>query len=79
MSSLKDALGKPGEGVHAPRLGPYAAVDLLATLVFAEVVRRKWHPTQSYWAVAGGMITIGVVVHAFFGVQTALNKQLFLR
>lgn len=72
--AYKFVLGRPGEGVHAPRIGGLAAVDLLGTLALIAVLSMWWNPV---------LVTVLVTVtfiflHWLFCVPTALNEALGL-
>ena len=63
------ALGTPGQGVHAARIGGYALNDTLMTIaaaiIFAYFFRISLLVSLTGWFVAGE------VLHYIFGVQTA--------
>jgi hypothetical protein len=73
---FKDALGKPGQGFHAPRILGVAALDLLGTALVAWLIaraRRGWHPVPVFLV----LMALAVVLHRLFCVDTALNVALF--
>jgi hypothetical protein len=66
------ALGQPGEGVHAHRLGPFAAIDLILTAVAAGLIARvrKGSALHAIGIFAALMI-LSLAVHMACGVDTA--------
>lgn len=83
LCAFKDALGKPGEGLHSYRIGGLAAVDLLLTGIAAYFISRKaspllglgWAPTTILVFLVLVLIAIGV--HRAFCVNTQLNAWIF--
>ena len=77
LCRYRDSLGRPGEGVHAPRLLGLAVVDVVGTALIAALVAR-WRRWPVAWTVAAAFAA-AVVVHRAFCVDTALNVALLGR
>jgi hypothetical protein len=74
LCKYKDMFGKPGEGLHAYRLGGVAIVDVVMTLVAAYLLAR-WRG----WGVlptTAGLFLAGVIAHRVFCVRTAVDVKL---
>lgn len=75
LCQFRDALGRPGEGVHAYRLGGFAVADILMTLVGAFII--SWLTGIGYgWSLLG-LFLLGVFLHWLFCVDTTFNKLLY--
>ena len=74
LQKYRDALGSPGAGAHKARLGPFALVDCLATLVAAGGL--AWATHSNFFVVLLVLVLLAILVHAAFGVRTALNVWL---
>lgn len=61
--------GRPNEGVHSTRIGGYAVVDSVGTILLAILVTFIWN--VPLWKSVIGMFILGEVLHYLFGVQTA--------
>jgi hypothetical protein len=72
----KDALGKPGEGFHASRIGPFAAGDLIATIIVAIIIAIIWN--VNILLAFGGLFVAGALLHWAFCVDTAFMKMIGL-
>lgn len=72
---FKDALGKPGQGFHAPRLLGLARNDLIGTVVLAWLIARftRWSWLKAFFV----MFAIGTALHLLFCVDTAFLKAFF--
>ena len=77
LCRYRASLGRPGEGVHAPRLLGLAAVDVIGTVVIAAMVARwrRWPVARTIAAA----FAAAVVIHRAFCVDTALNVALLGR
>lgn len=76
------ALGVPGQGAHAYRIGGLAAVDLLATAGAAYLASRfvlGWHGLLAVTLVFVVLMAAGVAAHEYFCVNTRLNAAIFGR
>ena len=69
-----NALGVPGEGVHAQRFMGLALNDSLATIVAALLT--SWIFNVSFLYSLAGWFIGGEVLHYLFGVNTAFLKIL---
>ena len=89
LCKYKDLAGKPGEGVHAWRLGGtrgtregVAGVDLLVTAGAAFLISRAMlnnsPPLASFLIVFIILLLVGVASHAAFCVDTTINRALNL-
>ena len=77
LCRYRDALGKPGEGIHRWRIGGLALVDTLLTLALAGGIAQILK--KNFWAVLVILLVAAVAMHALFCVPTALNRALFGR
>lgn len=72
---LRDIFGKPGAGVHAPRIFGLAAVDVFGTIALALAFGHKsviaFARALAVWMIAA------IILHRLFCVDTALNVFLF--
>jgi hypothetical protein len=74
LCQYKDALGRPGEGVHSYRFLGVAVVDVVMTVVVAYVVHRVMgYPFGRTVAVA---FLLGVFSHWLFCVDTTVARVL---
>lgn len=73
LAKYKDALGKPHEGVHKPRLGGLAVTDILATLVVA-IILKLLIPKLNVFLTFIGLWGVGIGLHLIFGVCTPITK-----
>ena len=73
---LSEIFGRPGEGVHAPRVFGLAFVDLALTAGAAYGISRMGF--CSFWVSLLILICIGVITHYVTCVPTALNVALGL-
>ena len=75
LCRYSESLGKPGEGVHSPRLGGVAIVDVLLTIALAALLARlfRWSfRCTLLWSFAAG-----VAAHRVFCVHTTVDRLLF--
>jgi hypothetical protein len=82
LCKYSNALGAPGQGLHAPRVAGLAAVDLLGTAGLAYLVTRYGLRHTSAFAFALVfviLVLVGVLLHEAFCVDTRLNAALFGR
>lgn len=83
LARFANVFGRPGEGVHAPRLFGVAAVDLLLTLLTALMLPVLLLPPAqrtlaAFAASFAALMLLAVGTHWLFGVRTALNRALGL-
>lgn len=72
----KDIAGVPNEGVHAARFMGMASVDLGLTALFSVFVSYKYNISLLFVFMI--IMTIGIIAHWAFCVDTALIKWLGL-
>lgn len=74
-ATVNDVVGQPGQGVHAARIGPFALVDTLATVIAFAVVWYYFAP--KCWGTGRAVLCfllvllLTVPIHMAFGVETA--------
>ena len=66
--NLSEIFGKPNEGIHSHRLGPFASVDLGVTVLVAIIIAKIFN--KSIIEVFIWLFIIGQIAHGFFGVNT---------
>lgn len=83
LCRFSDALGKPGEGAHAPRLAGLAAFDLLGTaglaFLFARYGLRDSPFVLAFVLVFIILVLVAITLHEAFCVNTRLNAFIFGR
>ena len=67
---MEEIFGRPGEGIHEPRLFGLARNDIVGTVVIAYFISQAtgWKFTNSLL----GTFVVGEAAHLYFGVDTAL-------
>lgn len=72
LCKFKDIFGKPGQGIHRHRFLGIAIMDLIMTIILANLIfDKQWIiGTILLWA-------IGIVCHQIFCVKTPVNTFLF--
>lgn len=77
----KDVFGKPGEGIHSTRWGPFAAFDLGATIVLAMILALVFRMSFfSFLVMLVVFLILGELMHWMFCVDTPVIlaiKRLF--
>ena len=72
--------GEPGVGVHAPRVGGLAAVDVAGTVVLMTAVLARCRPGVGVAVLLVlAMIVAVVFIHEAFCVNTRFNAWVFRR
>jgi len=71
----KDALGKPGTGIHSLRIGGLAVGDTL--VVFLICITISYIFNYPLLTTTIGIFLLGIIVHRFFCVRTTVDKLLF--
>ena len=66
---MENALGEPGKGFHATRIGGLALYDILGTIAIALLT--SYYFGIPIWASLIGWFLLGEVLHWYFGVKTA--------
>lgn len=74
LQRWKNITGAPGTGVHSVRIGPFALIDVSATVLLAMLISYKYR--YSFVNVFVVLIFISVPFHMMFGVETALIKMI---
>jgi hypothetical protein len=69
-----NALGVPGEGVHAPRIFGYARNDITATIIIAIITSYIFGINIVVSLV--GWFVLGEVLHYVYGVNTQFLKTI---
>lgn len=67
-----NALGVPGQGVHAMRLGPIALFDTVGTIVLALLT--AWFTKTGFWWNLLAWWVAGEVLHYWYGTPTAFLR-----
>ena len=78
LCKYKDMFGKPGEGLHAYRVGDIAIIDVLGTLLAAWFIDSSGVAgTYNYYQIAAALFVLGIILHRAFCVKTTVDKLLF--
>lgn len=64
----KNSLGKPFEGIHSSRIGPFAFVDTVATVIVAVLI--SWWFKTGFFKTFICIFILGIVLHWIFCVDT---------
>ena len=75
LCKYKDALGKPGTGVHSYRFMGVAIVDVIMTLIAALFI--SYSTKKSFFMIAAILFILGIILHRLFCVRTTIDKLLF--
>ena len=77
MSSCPYAniLGEPGKGFRKIRLFNISVLDVLATIVGAYFISKKFH--KSFKVVLIILFITGIILHKLFCVRTTIDKIIF--
>ena len=73
LCQFKDIFGKPGQGVHKLRFGPFGFIDIIATLVLAGIFGYIFDVNTLYTFIA--LFFIGQFLHWLFCANTAFLKM----
>lgn len=76
LSDYKDALGKPGEGIHSHFGLGFAVIDVALTALAAYILSSSFNIGFIFAFLI--LIVLGIAMHYIFGVQTALNRAIGL-
>ncbi len=75
LCRYKNALGRPGKGIHSYRIANIAVVDVALTILMAYII---WVLTEcDFWLILTGCFLLGIVLHRMFCVKTTIDKFLF--
>lgn len=79
LSQYRDILGKPNQGLHSYRLGPFAAVDLIGTILIGGMLGYYFISRDIPGILIGflALLILSIILHNIFTVDTALNMRLF--
>ena len=75
LCKYKNALGKPGKGVHSFRIFGIAIVDVILTILAAYLIARFFKFNFGYTLL--GLFVLGIILHRIFCVRTTVDKLLF--
>jgi hypothetical protein len=75
LCEYKDALGKPGKGVHSYRFMGVAVADVIMTLIGALLI--SYYTKYSFVLVSVILFSLGIFLHRLFCVRTTIDKLLF--
>ena len=77
MGQVTNALGVPGEGIHAHRTLGLATFDLIGTITAAGVIAVFFK--YNFFLCLIALLALGAAAHVIFRVPTALNKALGIK
>ena len=75
LCKYKDALGKPGIGIHSYRIFNIAIADVIMTFIGAFVI--SYSLNISFIKTSIFLFILGIILHRIFCVQTTIDKLLF--
>jgi hypothetical protein len=75
LCPYKDALGKPGVGVHSYRILNLAIADIIMTLIASAIISYAFK-FPFLW-VTVFLFALGIFLHRIFCVRTTVDKFLF--
>ena len=73
--NYKEIFGKPNEGFHSARIGPFASNDLIGTIILSILLSflMNWSFIFSFII----LMIVAISMHKLFCVNTALNNMIF--
>jgi hypothetical protein len=74
LCKFRDILGKPNEGFHYIRIGPFAFLDVLGTLIVSYFINKIYFTTRSYLEVLCVIFILGQFLHWLFCVDTSFQR-----
>lgn len=77
LCRFRNALGEPGKGFHAARLGPLASWDTLGTVAIGAVLGHLLRINLLFMIAT--LFVLAAWLHRLFCVDTALNVLIFGR
>jgi|TARA_B110000495_G_C23028485_1_gene611756 hypothetical protein len=77
LCKYKNALGKPGKGLHRFRIANIAIVDVVFTMLLAYVAHNVFLKKHYYWIILAICFLLGIFMHRVFCVKTTIDKFLF--
>jgi hypothetical protein len=75
LCQYRDLFGKPNQGFHAKRLGPFALWDIVATILVAYVLSKMMKRT-SFLRTLVILFILAEILHWLFCVDTGFMKLL---
>ena len=75
LCRYKDILGYPREGIHSYRLGGFAIVDVIMTILGGLMLAYYFNVSYSKTVIA--LFILGIIAHRLFCVRTTVDKILF--
>ena len=75
LCKYANIFGKPGEGAHSVRIFDIAIIDVLATILVAWVISKKFH--KNFKVILIVLFITGIIVHRVFCVRTTVDKIIF--
>jgi len=75
LCKYKDALGKPGVGIHSYRFFNIAIADVIMTFIGAFII--SYFLNISFVWTSIFLFILGIILHRIFCVQTTIDKLLF--
>ena len=75
LCKYRNALGRPGKGVHRFRIANIAVVDVALTVLLAYIIQVLTE--CNFWLILAGCFLLGIVLHRMFCVKTPIDKFLF--
>jgi hypothetical protein len=75
LCKYKDALGKPGKGIHSYRFMGVAIADVIMTLIGAFLI--SYFTKKSFFLIASILFGLGIILHRLFCVRTTVDNLLF--
>jgi len=71
----KNIFGEPGKGVHSYRVGGFAIVDIVGTILGALFI--SWILDTYFISTLVIIFLLGIILHRLFCVETTLDKMIF--
>ena len=75
LCKYKDALGKPGVGIHSYRIFNIAIADVIMTFIAAFVISYSLKISFVWTSIF--LFILGIILHRIFCVKTTIDKLLF--
>jgi hypothetical protein len=75
LCAYKDALGKPGKGIHSYRLFGVAIADVILTILGAMLI--AYFSKYDFYKILIALFILGIILHRLFCVRTTIDKLLF--
>jgi hypothetical protein len=75
LCKYKDALGKPGVGIHSYRIFNIAIADVIMTFIAAFIISYFYNISFIWTSIF--LFILGIILHRIFCVQTTIDKLLF--